>query len=111
QPLEQRWDRWSTCVAGPLQVTLSDYTTHHEFFGQSEERKYPCENVDIRPSSDAPGTSTTGSCKRPPDTVQSTTTVVGPTIVTVQGVPVEALQIHLAQVISGDSRGTQTSDI
>ena len=110
-PLEQRWDRWSTCSIGAQELTLSAYTTHHEFFGQTEERTYPCQNVDVRPSSDVAGTTTAGTCKRPTEFVNATTTVVGPASVMVKGVAVDAIQIHIEQQISGDTNGSQITDL
>jgi hypothetical protein len=110
-PLEQRWDNWSTCSVGAQQIRLNSYSTHHEFFGQTEERTYPCQNVDVRPISDEVGTTTNGTCARSAEFVNATTTVVGPTTVIVKGVAVDAIQIHLALQISGDTNGSQISDL
>ena len=111
-PIEQRFDDWDTCVDGSA-LRLRTYTTHHEFFGQSEEHEFNCSGVDIRPDVDTPGTVTTGTCTdaNGPNHATTKTTVIGPDIVEVQGVAVPAIEFHLEQYLSGDMNGSEISDI
>lgn len=110
-PLEQRFDVWKTCTTGDDRTTLTSYTTHHEFFGQSEERTYVCQDVEMRPASTHTGYTSSGSCTLAPDTVATTTQVIGIESKSVDGTTVDALHLHLEQHISGESRGTQISDV
>jgi hypothetical protein len=109
-PLEQRFENWTMCLTGSANE-MANFTTHHEFFGKTEERTYDCTETYIRPSSDVPGTTVHGTCTAPSDVAQTTTSVVGPTVVTVQGAPVDAIQMHFEHVISGNTNGTQKGDV
>jgi len=108
-PLEQRFERWTMCITGPG-IVMPRFTTHHEFFGKTEERTFECHDTYVRPPSDAPGTEVRGGCTGGGDTAVTATTVVGPESVLVQGVTVETIKIHFDHQLRGSSNGYQRGD-
>jgi hypothetical protein len=109
-PLEQRFEHWSMCLTGTANE-MAQFTTHHEFFGKTEERTFDCHDTYIRPPSDAPGTEVKGGCKNGADTAVTDAVVVGPETLVVQGVPVDTIKVHLDHQLSGSSNGYQRGDV
>jgi hypothetical protein len=109
-PLEQRFEQWRMCGQGTA-IGIASFTTHHEFFGQTEERTYQCEETFIRLPSDTQGTTANGTCRAPSDTARTTTTAAGLTKIVVGGASVDAIQAHFEHEISGNTRGTQRGDV
>jgi hypothetical protein len=109
-PLEQRFEHWTMCLPGTANEMRS-FTTHHEFFGKTEERTFECHDTYIRPPSDVPGTDVKGGCKNGTDTAATDTAVVGPETLVVQGVPVDTIKMHFDHQLSGSSNGYQRGDV
>ncbi len=109
-PLEQRFEDWHMCTDG-TGIAMAAFTTHHEFFGQTEERKYACDGVYVRPVSDAPGFVAHGACSSKSDQARATSTVIGHESVEVQGTAVDAVHVQFDHVVSGSATGTQKGDI
>jgi len=107
---EERWDRWTLCTTGH-QIELRQFETYHEFFGQVEHRTYDCApGTDFRPERSDPSTRTSGRCESGGAVVDLTTTVVAIEEVTVGGDAVPAVHVRVDEVLSGDTRGTRSSD-
>ncbi|MEY2422072.1 MAG: hypothetical protein QOI95_2139 [Acidimicrobiaceae bacterium] len=109
-PLEQRFERWTMCMTGTANE-MAKFTTHHEFFGKTEERTFDCRDTYIRPPSDAPGTTANGGCTNGNDVAVTSTTVIGPETVLVQGSPVDTVRMHFDHQLSGSSNGYQRGDV
>ena len=109
-PLEQRYEQWTMCITGTANE-LPRFTTHHEFFGKTEERTYECNDTYIRPPSDEPGTTVHGGCTSGNDVAVTTTSVVGPETVVVEGANVDTIKIHMDHQIHGDTNGYQRTDV
>jgi hypothetical protein len=109
-PLEQRFEQWRMCGQGTA-IKIASVISHHEFFGQTEERTYQCGETFVRLPSDAPGTTASGTCRAPSDTARTTTTAVGLTHIVVGGVSVDAIQAHFEHEVSGNTTGTQRGDV
>lgn len=111
-PIEQRFDDFEMCIDGTA-MAIRAYTTYHEFFGQSEQHRFECRGVDIRPAGDIPGTVTTGACddRNGPNHAHTKTTVVGLESLDINSQPVDVVKVHLEQYLSGDMNGSQISDI
>jgi hypothetical protein len=109
-PLEQRFEHWTMCLPGTANEMVR-FTTHHEFFGKTEERTFECHDTYIRPPSDTPGTEVKGGCKNGSDTAVTDTVVSGPETLLVQGVPVDTVRMHFDHQLSGSSNGYERGDV
>lgn len=109
-PLEQRFEDWDICYAGSAML-MRTFTTHHEFFGQTEERRYNCTSTYIRPPSDVAGTTANGACTGKTDNATTSATVVGAESVTIGGTPIDAIHIHIDQHVTGKVRGYERGDV
>jgi len=109
--LQQRWDDIAACTSGPG-IDVSAFTTHHEFFGVSDQRTYTCPpGTPIRPAATTTGSQTSGRCTAPGASTTLDTTVAGVDNVMVGATVVPAVRVHVVQVLTGATSGTRTSDI
>lgn len=109
-PLEQRFENWTMCLTGTSNEMRS-FTTHHEFFGKSETRRFDCQDTYIRPPSDDPATTLHGRCTNGNDLAVTTTSVVGPETLVVEGTNVDTIRVHFDHQLSGSSTGYQRGDV
>lgn len=109
EPLEQRFDDWQLCRSG-TGLALTSFTTHHEFFGQADERTFTCTGLWFRPPSDVPGTTTQGTCTTKGSQVAATTTVRGVEDMVVGGQAVKAVRVRVDEQLTGSTAGTRTSE-
>jgi hypothetical protein len=109
-PLVQRSDLWSTCLQGKA-ISVSKYVTHHEFFGQTEDRSFDCQALFLRPPDETPGSVTNGTCVDGADHATTATTVVGPDVLTIAGQPVEAVHLQLEQDLTGSTNGYRHNEV
>lgn len=107
---EERWDRWTLCTPG-RRLELRQFETYHEFFGQVEHRTYDCvRGTDFRPESSEPGATTKGRCASGGAVVDLTSTVIAVDEIAVGSVMVPAVHVRVDEVLTGDTRGTRSSD-
>lgn len=107
---EERWDRWTLCTPG-AQIEVREFETYHEFFEQVERRTYACApGTDFRPADAKVGTRTTGRCESHGAVVDMTATVTAIEDVVVGSTRVSAVRVRLDEMLSGDTRGTRSSD-
>jgi hypothetical protein len=108
-PLEQRFERWTMCLTDTANE-MSRFTTHHEFFGKTEERTFECKDTYIRPPSDVPGTTVHGGCTNGNDVAVTMTSVVGPETLVLAGTSVDTIKVHFDHQLTGSSTGYQRGD-
>lgn len=108
--LEQRWDRWTTCALG-RGIELRQFVTYHEFFKQVDSKTYVCpKGAMLRPSSDAAGTKTSGSCDSGEARVVINAKIVATEKVTVGDHALSAVHVRIDEVLTGATRGTRAVD-
>ena len=106
RPLAERSDDMVICPEESGSALLR-YSTHHEFFGLSDDREFVCEPGSLwYPSSTEPGTTWTLRCASEDVNVVRTGTIIGLSQVDVGGTEVEVLEFELQDEITGASTGT-----
>lgn len=107
---EERWALWETC-SPHRGIELRAFTTHHEFFRQTEHRRYECTpGSELRPSAEATGSAAHGQCDDGHATVELTSVIVGTEAVEVGGTRVEAVHVRFDEVLTGNTTGTRSGD-
>lgn len=109
--LKERWDLWNQCTVGHA-ITLSSFTTYHDFLGQVVQRTYTCgAGTYFRPPSDEPGTTFAGRCSADDgSTAALNGRVAGLEAVVVGGTSVPAVHVRIDEVLTGSTHGTRWSD-
>ncbi|MBI2168417.1 MAG: hypothetical protein HYU28_02795 [Actinobacteria bacterium] len=104
--LEERWDEWENCVTD-LGEEWRVFWTHHEFFGQSDDRSYECEPGSVmRPARPEVGMTWKARCVEPDSWFEEQATVVAIETLTIGGEPVDTFHIRMESTAGGDTRGS-----